>query len=145
MAGYQVTFRLPSPADLQGAAEGADDPRAFAGALLERCVTECRGEDGSECAPAQLPSAVADEVVRRMEALDPGASIGFELACPDCGHGWTAVMDCADVLWSELRARAERLLLDVDALARAYGWSETRILRLSEARRWAYLQLVGAA
>jgi hypothetical protein len=34
-------------------------------------------------------------------------------------------------------------LLDVDALARAYGWSEPQVLALSATRRAAYLQLIG--
>ena len=53
-------------------------------------------------------------------------------------------MNAGDVLWSELQSRAERLLLDVDALARAYGWTEPEILALSSTRRAAYLQLTGA-
>mgnify|MGYP001788484044 CR=1 FL=1 len=39
---------------------------------------------------------------------------------------------------------AERVLLDVDALARCYGWTESEVLRLSPTRRAAYLQLAAA-
>jgi hypothetical protein len=38
--------------------------------------------------------------------------------------------------------RARRFLDEVHVLARAYGWAEAEILRLSEARRSAYLQRV---
>jgi hypothetical protein len=79
-----------------------------------------------------------------MEALEPGAAVTFDLTCPECGAQWSAPMDCGDVLWSELQVRAERLLLDVDALARAYGWSESQVLALSPTRRAAYLQLIGS-
>ena len=80
-----------------------------------------------------------------MEEFEPGASLSFDIACPDCGERWSAAMDVGDVLWSELQSRAERLLLDIDVLARAYGWSEPQILALSPIRRAAYLQLLGAA
>jgi hypothetical protein len=48
------------------------------------------------------------------------------------------------MLWMRLQLAAERLLLDVDALARAYGWSEAQVLALPPLRRAAYLQMVGA-
>ena len=37
---------------------------------------------------------------------------------------------------------AGRMLLDIHALARAYGWSESDILALPPRRRQAYLELV---
>ena len=43
-----------------------------------------------------------------------------------------------------MRTAAERLFLDIDALARAYGWTEREILNLPPARRAAYLQIVTA-
>ena len=41
-------------------------------------------------------------------------------------------------------ARAQRLLMEVHLLARAYGWREADILGMSPARRNAYLQRVAA-
>ena len=43
---------------------------------------------------------------------------------------------------TELEAQAKRLLRSVHVLASAYGWSESEILALSEARRDAYVELV---
>jgi hypothetical protein len=43
-----------------------------------------------------------------------------------------------------VQAAAERVLLDVHALARAYGWTESEVLRLTPARRSAYLQMAAA-
>jgi hypothetical protein len=80
-----------------------------------------------------------------MDELEPGASVGFELVCPECDTHWTTLTNVGEVLWAELRDRAERLLLEIDALARAYGWTELQVLALSATRRAAYLQLVGAA
>jgi hypothetical protein len=37
---------------------------------------------------------------------------------------------------------ARRLLREVDALARVYGWSEAAILALPATRRQAYLEIV---
>ena len=85
---------------------------------------------------------VLDALSRHMEALDPGAGVSFALVCPQCGTCWDAQLDVGELVWQKLRAAAERLLLDVDALARAYGWTEPEVLRLSPVRRAAYLQMV---
>ncbi|MGH8445497.1 MAG: hypothetical protein ACREVL_09520, partial [Solimonas sp.] len=58
---------------------------------------------------------------------------------------WPALIDIAEALWQELRSRAEKILLEVDALASAYGWSEEQVLALSPVRRAAYLQLAGTS
>ena len=90
----------------------------------------------------ELPMPVLDALSRHMEALDPGAGVSFALVCPQCGTCWDAQLDVGELVWQKLRAAAERLLLDVDALARAYGWTEPEVLRLSPVRRAAYLQMV---
>jgi hypothetical protein len=140
--GYRVEFSLPGVTDVRAASAHADRDE-FVRTLLRRCVTRCERDDGEPCDAANMPASVADALSRRMESLEPGAAVSFDLTCPECGAQWNAPMDCADVVWSELQARAERLLLDVDALARAYGWSEPQVLALSATRRAAYLQLIG--
>jgi hypothetical protein len=142
--GHLIEFRVPAVADLRHAARAGGGTDGFVGALLERCISRCERADGTTCAPHALPTSAAAALSRRLEELEPGASVSFALTCPECGAQWTAAMDVGEVLWTELRARAERLLLDVDALARGYGWSEPQVLALSAARRAAYLQLVGA-
>ncbi|WP_372015245.1 hypothetical protein [Pseudoxanthomonas sp. 10H] len=127
-----LRFRLPGPADL-GALDAVEDPADFAESLLARCI------DGP------LPDAAArDAISRRMEALMPGAVVSFSLLCPDCGGGWSAPLDPVELLWRELRLRAESLLGDVAVLARGFGWSEREILELGAVRRAAYLQLLAA-
>jgi hypothetical protein len=142
--GHRIEFRVPDVGELRAASSRADDDTSFVEELLRRCVTRCERDDGGPCAASELPESVAAAVSRRMEELEPGASVSFDLTCPDCRECWGASMHVADVLWSELQSRAERLLLDVDALARAYGWSEEQVLALSPMRRAAYLQLVGS-
>lgn len=137
--GWRLRFRLPDADDLRAAATAADD-EAFALGLLHRCLLHREAPPGAD--PDAVPEAVAEALSQRMEALDPGANVDFELRCPDCAAGWAAAMDVGQVLWTELQSRAERVLLEVDALARAYGWNESEVLALSPARRAAYLQLV---
>lgn len=143
LEGWHIEFRLPEAADLRAASNRSLDEDCFVQAMLQRCISRCEHE-GQARPPQDLPAPVAQALSQRMEALEPGASVSFELSCPECRQPWAATMDVGDVLWSELQTRAERLLLDVDALARAYGWSEAQVLALSPTRRAAYLQLVGA-
>ncbi|HJW11511.1 MAG TPA: hypothetical protein VJ598_06985 [Albitalea sp.] len=140
--GHTIEFRLPEPADIAAAADASDDD-AFAGELLARCVLGCT-RDGAPLPPNELPAPVLEALSQRMESLDPTASVAFDLACPQCGTPWEARLDVGQLLSQKLQAAAERVLLDVDALARAYGWSEPEVLRLSPTRRAAYLQLAGA-
>ena len=133
--GDTMKLRVPMARDLR-AISRHPDRCAAARALLARCI------DGLD--PARLDDEALDELERQIEALDPAAVVSFDLACPDCSHRWSAAVDVAEAVWSELRLAAERTLTDVDALARAYGWTEDEVLRLSPARRAAYLQLVEA-
>lgn len=132
-ADATVTYRLPTIADL-GAISGAADPRA---ALLDRCVLAV------EPGPDALDPDAVDALDAAMAALDPLADVELALTCAPCGHAWTARFDIADHLWREVEAEAGRLIAEVDALARAYGWSEAEILLLSAERRQSYLERLG--
>ena len=137
--GHRVEFRLPVAEDV-AAASGSED---FVPRLLERCVLACTREAESVPVP-RIPVAVLDAISQRMEALDPGASVSFSLECPECSTRWDARLDVGQLLWQKVQAAAEHLLLDVDALARVYGWTELEVLRLNPLRRAAYLQMVSA-
>ncbi|MGY8706511.1 hypothetical protein RAD16_12300 [Bradyrhizobium sp. 18BD] len=135
IGGHELTLRLPALSDLARLAAAPDSPAA-AQSLLARCLGD---------APLALDQDTRDRIEAELERCDPGAVIAFALDCPDCGRGWQAVIDIAPALWAEIQAAAERSLLEVDALAREYGWSEAEVLALPHARRAAYLQLVGAS
>lgn len=75
---------------------------------------------------------------------DPLAETLLAFICAACDHRWHEPLDLAAWLWSEIEARARRLLTDVHALAAAYGWTEREILSLSEPRRAVYLEMVQA-
>jgi hypothetical protein len=142
--GRTVRLRPPTVDDLRELSARHADVDALADALLHRCAA---GDAPSADPPfdTSLAPAQRDAMVGRLEALDPCARLDIALACPDCGHAWTTPLDVAATLWAELRWRAERLLVEVASLAREYGWSEREVLRISPARRAAYLQLAGAA
>ena len=136
VGGHVVEFRLPQPSDVVLVAPCASDDE-FARQLARRCIV-------SHAADSALPDTALDAISRRMEALDPLALVSFALECPDCSAQWNAPLDIEHLLWTKVRAAAEQLLLDVDLLARVYGWTERDVFALSPTRRAAYLQLAEA-
>ena len=116
------------------AAGGEGSAEETARTILARCLGHPPG--------AEIDAAAMEELGRALELADPAALIRFALACPGCAHQWSSAFDVGAAMWSEVQRAAETLLLEVDALARAYGWSEREVLCLSPARRAAYLQLV---
>ena len=135
-----IEFRLPTGADV-AAASHQPTPDAFARHVLDQCVLSCT-RSGTPLLLDEVPPAVIDAVSQRMETLDPGAIVSFAVECPECATHWDAPLDVSQLVWQQVRTSAERLFLDVDALARAYGWTEREVLSLSPARRAAYLQIV---
>lgn len=144
VGGYVVEFRAPRSEDIRAAAAAHDDA-SFALALLDRCVLRAIDVDGSVRTGGELPDETRDAIALAMEQLEPGAAVEFDVVCAECGQRWSAPMDCADLVWSEVQSRAERLLLDIDVLARAYGWRDQDVLALSDVRRAAFLQLASAS
>jgi hypothetical protein len=98
----------------------------------------------SEGVPREYPEAILAEIETRMTEADPQSDVVLEFACDACRHDWTTTFDIGHFLWEEISARAARLLLDVHLLARAYGWTESEVLMLSDARRAAYIDMVSA-
>ncbi|AXE75704.1 hypothetical protein [Streptomyces atratus] len=129
--GMTVTYRALTGRDVRDVDPTA--PRARQ-ALLRRCVVDVSP-------PADdLPDEVLEQVARRLPGLDPGADTVLTLNCPQCGHCWEAALDIADHLWTDVSGYAHRLLHEVHALARAYGWSEADVLSISPTRRHFYLE-----
>ncbi len=131
--GTPVRVRVPSSEDLllARAAGGEQEARAC---LLERCVEP----EGSALLSIEQRQWALDELAERR----PHVEVLLELACAACGHAWREPFDAGEYLWTEVRAQARRLLLDVHALASAYGWREADVLALSSVRRQAYLSMV---
>ena len=127
--GQPFVLRRVSCEDLRAVERGESSDRV---ALLSRCIL------GTHCP--------LDAMAERLDAIlgerDPQADITFALRCPACAHDWQGVFDAGSVVWSELRADATQLSYDVDAIARAYHWSEADILALPAVRRRRYLELI---
>jgi len=140
LAGTRVDFRVPDSFDLDAAALVSDSAAART-LLLERCVTDA-SRAGEPIPVSELPAEVVDAIAARMAEADPQGDIQLTMACPSCGHRWKAIFDIAGYFWRELDSWAMRILKEVHTLARAYGWSEADILRMSRLRRQTYLNLV---
>lgn len=128
--GQTLDFRLPTSFDLAAIA-GCHDVEEARDRLHERCIRGPLANDEPILAAAER------EIAERAGA----AAMTVDLECPACIHRWSLDFDIAAFFWEELRVRARRLLREVDALARRYGWSERDILALSDARRRDYLEL----
>lgn len=132
---WRVRWRVPTAGDL---AEVAGRTDAGAALFARCCAVTGPGGEGTADAPA--------DVVERIEAAladaDPLAEVTVRLECPECGADFDADVDPIAFVWREVEARAQRVLREVDALARAYGWTEAEVLALSEQRRAAYLEIV---
>jgi hypothetical protein len=136
---HAITWRPPSYGDLAALSHSSDpDPRGF---LAGRCVLEVRHGD-EKAAREPLPATLLDSLSDAMATADPLAEVLLDLVCPDCGHAFRTALDFGSFVWSELESRAQRLVLEVDALARSYGWTEQQVLALSDVRRAHYLRLV---
>jgi hypothetical protein len=131
------------PLDSRDAAAAARCPtvEAAGAELLARAVIAAE-HDGAAVAVETLPSEVASRLAGSVATQDAGAEQTQRFSCHAGGGVWAGVLDTASFVWRELAARAERLLLDVHTLARAYGWSQADILAMSGARRAAYVALV---
>jgi hypothetical protein len=129
--GLVVAWRPPDSTDVAAAAATGDQAAAER-VLLSRCVTS----------PDELPAEARTAVAAAMAECDPLAEVLVDVVCPACETVFVADLDLGSFVWAELRARALRLLREVDVLARAYGWAEAEVLALDERRRNAYLELV---
>jgi len=136
---HEVSFRLPDSRDLRDAARAGSVEGARA-VLVDRCVVRAL-RAGDRVEPSELPDAVIERVEAAMAEADGGADVRLALACPDCRHEWEADFDAGVFLWGEIDQWARRMLVDVAALAAAYGWTEPEVLALGPARREAYLEL----
>jgi len=140
LMGFDVTIRLPNSLDLMQSMD--EDIPAMRQRLIELCIKGVDGV-GREMHADQLPKEVVDEAIDRMAKADPQGDIRLDLVCPFCGCKSQSTFDIVSFFWSEINARASRLVEEVHILAQAYGWSESEILALSPWRRQIYLDLVG--
>ncbi|HEX4667185.1 MAG TPA: hypothetical protein VH207_11340 [Chthoniobacterales bacterium] len=130
--GATIPFRLPTSRDLAEAVTALDSSDT-----LRRLVQRCSGRE-------DLPNETIETLSRAMLAADPQAEIILRLTCPACAHAWDLLFDIVEFFWKEISAQAQRLLREIDTLARAYGWTEREILNLPAQRRQTYLEMLAA-
>ena len=134
--GTCVRFCLPTSRDL---ADAVTAPNQSSGVrqLIERCVIE-----------PLLSEELSDQVVEALShailKADPQAEIIISLGCPNCEKRLELLFDIAHFFWNEIAAQAQRLVYEIHALARAYGWTEREILSLPAQRRQTYLEMLAA-
>lgn len=134
---FDIVFRLPTVAD----AIAIERNRALATARLmlqRRCIVAAR-KDGSSVDPQELDEITLARISRAMEKMDPLSEIRLSITCTNCEHSESILLDIASYLWAELRIEAERLLDEVQLLAREFGWREMDIVAMSGVRRQYYL------
>ena len=134
--GTSVRFRLPTSRDLAEVVTASDQSRSVR-RLIDRCVIEPR-------LPEELSHDVVEAISQAMAKADPQAEIIISLGCPNCGKHWELIFDIGHFFWNEIAAQAQRLVYEIDALARAYGWTEREILALPVQRRRTYLEMLAA-
>jgi hypothetical protein len=139
---WRARFRLPDSSDLAvlAACASIEEGRAR---LLERCLIEVLGPDGSVPA-VEAPPEVVESVEARMAELDPQADVAIDLTCPACGASTTSWFDVSHFFWQEIDRWAWHTLHDIHVLAMAYGWNEAEILALTPRRRQQYMGLIYA-
>lgn len=138
---YQMRYRLLNSWDL-ATIRRIPDVVLARGQLLRLCVLEAQRQ-GVRVPPEDLPEEMVGVLTAQMEEQDPQADVRFNVSCPVCGSSWQTIFDIVSYLWTEVTVVAQRALMDVHELARAYGWHEMEILSMSAARRQLYLEMVG--
>jgi hypothetical protein len=136
------TFRLPTSRDLALVAQERDALEGRDTAAV-RLLRACRVDVGEEFEHPWSEEEL-EEAGEKMAAADPLAEIVLNFQCPVCEGTCQESLDLPTFLWAELEWLARRLAREVHALASAYGWSESEILALSDARRRLYIEMVSA-
>lgn len=134
-AGETYRFRLPRMTDIEALAPdiGSDE----IGCVVAQA---CRIGEGDV-----LPKSVVSRLNDALDEADPLASPTFEVKCEECSQAFSASVDLAGFVAREFDLLLDRVLRDVDRLARAYGWSEAEVLAIPPSRRTRYLAMPGAS
>jgi hypothetical protein len=132
--GREYTVRPPCSADFL-ALDGIETDRADE-ELIRLTVSAV------DHGPLEMSDVLRKRVSEAIVASDPLSSIELGFACRDCGRNWNETLDIVHLLWKEIETAAQRVAWQVHTLARAYGWTEQTILKLSPERRTLYIKMV---
>ncbi len=135
-----IAYRSPNSTDLAAIANTHNDQQARL-TLIQRCLLKI-DRQGVAIAAEELPEQAILKTEQAIIQHDPQAEILLDMSCPECGTQWQLLFDIVDFLWTEIAVKAKRLLQEVHTLAKTYGWTEGRILQLSDTRRQIYLGMI---
>jgi hypothetical protein len=132
-----LSMRLPDSMDLQAAAKcrSVEEARRT---LFSRCVA-VTSDDPATNEPSE---AMLQRFSGWLAETSPELDILLDVDCPACGVHRVVAFDIVSFFWREIESACARLVREVDALARTYGWSEAQILGMAPARRQLYLEAV---
>ena len=139
-SGFEWQMRLPNSQDLATVAD-MTDTKAAQKTLEQRCLLAV-SQAGQPVEYEALPPEALAAFSQQLAGADPQAEMLFKLDCPACKHSWQTLFDIVSFFWTEIGAQSRRLLQEVDALARVYGWREADILAMGAFRRRQYLNLM---
>lgn len=138
---FQVSFRLPTGADLEQIAPlTLRDMGGAIATLIERCVEKVTGT-GARHMDA-WPAVARRYLPGIMAHLDPQAVVDLDAVCPACRAAFVAPFDMAQFISLEMTSARDDLFREVHRLALHYHWSEPEILTLTRRRRRRYLKLL---
>jgi hypothetical protein len=144
-SGWSLRFRLPNTADFVRAltAPTLGEMRRI---IVERCTlaVELASQAGAADDHAPLPEEAVEAVSQALGRVDPAGELVMRLTCVNCGHRFVTLIDPTHLLWEELGMCCQRVLAEVDAIARVYHWSEREILAMTPQRRSSYLNMVSS-
>ena len=136
---YTVRFRLPTGADQEALADAArGNPEGAAQQLLRRCMEKVIAPDGQS--GNGLPSALGQRLSALMAERDPQAEITLKLTCPVCDQVFTALLDAAGYLFSEITNRARQIYNEIHYLAFHYHWSLSEIMAMTPVQRRRHVE-----
>lgn len=133
--GRTAVVRAPTGADQRTWMQGRYESRREAVSAIVRALIvsgDVSADDDESLAVIGTALAEADPLVDFTVSCD----------CPTCGVAAEIAVDLEGLALARLRDVRRSLLMDVHALASAYGWSEAEILALPAERRLRYRELV---
>lgn len=86
--------------------------------------------------------AAIEVVEQKLAQLDPLVAFSCWSQCPQCELEQTFAIDLESLALNELRHIQDRLIFDIQVLARHFHWRENEILALPQWRRSHYLRLL---
>jgi hypothetical protein len=138
---YRVIFRPPNGEDQEVAASlAAVSLTAAEELVIKRCTAKVISPSGEEL--SAIPRVVFEKLPEKMAQLDPQAEVLLDLACPECGAGFTVPFDISEYLFQELGTRENEFYRGVHKLLFHYHWGEEAILKLDRRKRHIYLDLL---